>query len=132
MYASDALSSRKELMIPINDENRHKVDASDILSSAAVAAARATSPETPPPDSTAAANAGPADADPIPPPKPSASDFLAKFDSSFNKTKSSVLKKSDDIQQPAAARVYGSSGALPNDKRIGNGLKVGRTADAFL
>lgn len=53
-------------------------------------------------------------------------DFLASFDSKFGKTKSSVLKKSDDIGRPEAAPVYGGRTNLqPLDRRIGNGIRVG-------
>mmetsp|Transcript_57144 Transcript_57144/g.79261 ORF Transcript_57144/g.79261 Transcript_57144/m.79261 type:complete len:270 (-) Transcript_57144:26-835(-) len=123
MYPTDTLTSRKELMIPINDENRHKVDPAVIMSSASAAAARATSPTES--DDSGEADAGPNDStsDPVPS-KPSASDFLAQFDSSFGKTKSSVLKKSDDIRQPGSAKLYGSSGrGALTDNRIGNGIQ---------
>eukprot|EP00038_Savillea_parva_P031208 m.83820 g.83820 ORF g.83820 m.83820 type:complete len:288 (-) comp9561_c0_seq3:958-1821(-) len=130
MYSTDEPTSRKELLIPVNDENRDKVDASLIVSMASIAAARVTTPEV----DESPADAGPAPAagadDPSTPPvvsKPSASDFLAQFDSKFGKTKSSVLQKSDQLSRPDAPSVYGegASGRTHawGDKRIGNGIK---------
>lgn len=131
MYPTDTVVSRKEIFIPINDENRATVDPSIIKSGAAAAAeaTRAKEAQDAPPAPTAAWGDAPVaepEPEPVEPAKPasSAMDFLASFDSKFGKTKSSVLKKSDDIGRPEAAPVYGGRTNLqPLDRRIGNGIR---------
>lgn len=131
MYTNDSLMSRRQLLIPLNAANKDLFDPSIIMPAAQAdkrespegdGAESADSPAESPTKPGAVADSEPATS------KPTASDFLAAFDTKFGKTKANVTKKSSEIVQLTAAKIYGDGDGSgkslrPLDRRIGNGIK---------